>query len=112
MINRGLKNRGFKYLTLSPFRETFDKTLVFAVYDYDRFSSSDQQSKICCKECCDIVEINVKGTSDKHPRWTATLEHFSTAKSRKSSKIFLRAPLLGGWEEKGAEHAHRQSQVP
>ena len=26
-------------------RETFDKTLVFAVYDYDRFSSSDQQSE-------------------------------------------------------------------
>ena len=25
-----------------PFRDTFDKTLVFAVYDYDRFSSSDQ----------------------------------------------------------------------
>ena len=24
------------------FRDTFDKTLVFAVYDYDRFSSSDQ----------------------------------------------------------------------
>ena len=23
-------------------RDTFDKTLVFAVYDYDRFSSSDQ----------------------------------------------------------------------
>ena len=28
------------YLLL--FRDTFDKTLVFAVYDYDRFSSSDQ----------------------------------------------------------------------
>jgi len=26
-------------------RDTFDKTLVFAVYDYDRFSSSDQQSE-------------------------------------------------------------------
>ena len=24
------------------FSDTFDKTLVFAVYDYDRFSSSDQ----------------------------------------------------------------------
>ena len=24
------------------YRDTFDKTLVFAVYDYDRFSSSDQ----------------------------------------------------------------------
>merc|ERR1711974_19571 len=25
-----------------PYVDTFDKTLVFAVYDYDRFSSSDQ----------------------------------------------------------------------
>jgi len=28
-----------------PYVDTFDKTLVFAVYDYDRFSSSDQQSE-------------------------------------------------------------------
>ena len=28
--------------TVKPCRDTFDKTLVFAVYDYDRFSSSDQ----------------------------------------------------------------------
>ncbi|CAB4063463.1 SYT1 [Lepeophtheirus salmonis] len=29
-----------------PYVDTFDKTLVFAVYDYDRFSSSDQNSII------------------------------------------------------------------
>ena len=34
----------FSYLFLY-FRDTFDKTLVFAVYDYDRFSSSDQTGK-------------------------------------------------------------------
>ena len=30
------------WLINALFRDTFDKTLVFAVYDYDRFSSSDQ----------------------------------------------------------------------
>jgi len=29
-----------------PYVDTFDKTLVMAVYDYDMFSSSDQQSEI------------------------------------------------------------------
>ena len=27
-----------------PYSETFDKTLVFAVFDYDRFSKHDQVS--------------------------------------------------------------------
>lgn len=35
--------------------ETFDKTLVFAVYDYDRFSSSDQQSKTLCLFVCETI---------------------------------------------------------
>ena len=35
----------FIYFFSQNYRDTFDKTLVFAVYDYDRFSSSDQQSK-------------------------------------------------------------------
>ena len=37
----------FIYYSMSqvPYSETFDKTLVFAVFDYDRFSKHDQVTK-------------------------------------------------------------------
>ena len=34
-----------------PYSETFDKTLVFAIFDYDRFSKHDQVCPLIHRGC-------------------------------------------------------------
>ena len=49
-----------------PYSETFDKTLVFSVFDYDRFSKHDQ-----------IGEVKVRNNNNKNSLQRASWQKLS-----------------------------------
>ena len=58
-------NETFQFKNL-PYAETFDKTLMFTIFDYDRFSKHDRIGEVHCSLKGSSIEIFLL------PMWTVT----------------------------------------
>jgi len=66
-------NETFSFKQL-PYSETFDKTLVFAIFDYDRFSKHDQIGEVKVPLCMvDLAQTIEEWMTSSHSKWMISI---------------------------------------